>query len=359
LSNRDILTRIGWTDAFEPHMAKHDGLIPARVLVQHRGSYVVASEIGELHAETSGRMRHNALGTQDLPVVGDWVALAARDGEVAGTIHALLPRRTKFSRKSAGMATEEQVLAANMDWIFVVTSLNADLNLRRIERYLTLAWESGAVPVVVLTKVDLAGDPVVDLDHVSRVTVGVSVHAVSALTGTGLDELTPYFSGGRTAALLGSSGSGKSTLTNALVGDEVQRVADIRGDGKGRHTTTHRELVFLPGGGAVIDSPGMRELQLWDSEEGMSSAFEDIESLAEDCRFRDCGHNGEPGCAVAQALQEGRLDLHRLESYRKLQRELHFLSLKKDARARAAENRKWRAISRAQRDAQKPTTGRR
>lgn len=354
MSNRETLTRLGWTDELESHVAELDDHIPARVIAQHKGSYDVASELGELRAEVSGRMRHDASHRGDLPVVGDWVALAARPGERTGTIHSLLPRSSRFSRKRAGRETEEQVLAANIDAVFVVTSLNADLSLRRIERYLTLAWESGAMPVVVLTKADLVSDISDDVRQVARIAVGVPVHAVSAVTGEGIDQLLTYFGGGRTVALFGSSGSGKSTLTNTLAGADVQRVTEIRDDDKGRHTTTRRELIALPGGGVVIDSPGMREMQLWDAGDGISNAFDDIESLAGECRFRDCGHAGDPGCAVAKALEDGRLDRTRYEGYLKLQRELHFLALKKDARARSEQNRKWRATDRSRRRTHNP-----
>ncbi len=344
--DRERLERIGWSDPLEEQIGSDNGYAPARVLVQHKGSYVVTSTFGDLKAELAGKLRHEARGANDLPVVGDWVAVAARPEEGSATIHHVLPRSTKFSRKMAGDQTEEQVLAANIDSIFIVSSLNSELNLRRIERYLTLAWESGAVPVVVLTKKDLAPDDVEDaLEQVGGSAVGVAVHAVSGVTGEGVEELRPYFSGGATVALLGSSGVGKSTLTNALIGAEVQRVDDIRRDDKGRHTTTHRELIELPDGGALIDTPGMRELQLWDAAEGIGASFEDIEALATGCRFRDCAHDGEPGCAVAAALADGRLEQARFDSYGKLQRELRFLELKKDARARSEEQRKWKVVT--------------
>jgi len=346
-----MLTDIGWSDEHRLQMKGRDGLVPGRIIAQHRGSYNVMSELGELRAEVSGRMRHEALGPQNLPAVGDWVALAIRGAHEAGTIHDILPRRTKFSRKVAGVETEEQVLAANIDTIFVIASLNAELNARRIERYLALGWQSGAMPVVVLTKADMIDDVAGDVAEVAAVAGTVAVHAVSALTGWGMDDLLAYFTGGRTVALLGSSGVGKSTLVNALVGAEVQRVTAIRSDDKGRHTTTHRELIALPTGGAVIDTPGMRELQLWDADEGMTDAFQDIETLALECRFRDCSHQREPECAVAEALADGRLAHARYNGYLKLQRELRYLSRKKDARARAAETRKWKAINRDHRAA--------
>lgn len=355
----DRLERIGWSARVEQHMQDNQGYMPARVLVQHKGSYVVTSGLGELKAEVAGKLRHEARGVNDLPVVGDWVAVAARPEEGSATIHRVLPRSTKFSRKSAGDETEEQVLAANIDSIFIVTSLNSEMNLRRLERYLTLAWESGAAPIVVLTKKDLAPEDVEEVhEKVGGTAVGVPVHAVSGVTGEGIDRLRSYFTDGATVALLGSSGVGKSTLANALLGSEVQKVRDIRKDDKGRHTTTHRELVDRPDGGALIDTPGMRELQLWDASGGVSNSFEDIESLAIGCRFRDCRHDEEPGCAVTGALLDGPLDRSRLESYEKLQRELRYLERKKDARARSEEQRKWKVLSKDLRRNYKPRSDR-
>lgn len=355
----DRLERIGWSARLEQHIEDDEGYVPARVLVQHKGSYVVTSAQGEFKAELAGKLRHEARGANDLPVVGDWVAVAPRPDEGSATIHRVLPRSTKFSRKSAGDETEEQVLAANIDSIFIVTSLNSEMNLRRLERYLTLAWESGAAPVVVLTKKDLAPEDVEEvLEKVGSAAVGVPIHAVSGVTGEGIEELRSYFTDGATVALLGSSGVGKSTLANALLGSEVQKVSDIRKDDKGRHTTTHRELVELPDGGALIDTPGMRELQLWDASGGISNSFEDIETLATDCRFRDCRHDQEPGCAVAAALLDGRLDRGRFESYEKLQRELLYLERKQDVRARSEEQRKWKIISKDQRRYYKPRSDR-
>ena len=338
--------RLGWTEhfaaAFEPYEA--EGLRPGRVAVQHRGAYDLYTEDGETRAEPSGRMRHDATGAGDLPAAGDWVAF--RDG----VIHAVLPRTTKFSRKAAFTEAEEQVVAANVDGVFLVTSLNADLNLRRLERYLTLGWESGAMPAIVLTKADLSDDVAADVAEVESVAFGTPIHAVSNVTGDGLDQLEPYFTGNRTVALLGSSGVGKSTLINRLVGEELLLTNEIReSDGRGRHTTTRRELILLPRGGLVLDTPGMRELQLWDAGEGIGTAFEDVEALAAECRFADCGHVTEPGCAVQAAVDSGTLALDRLRSYRKLLRELRALEVRQDQRLQAEARRKRRVQARSYR----------
>jgi ribosome biogenesis GTPase len=264
-------------------------------------------------------------------------------------IHGVLPRRTSISRKAAWLATEEQVLAANIDVVFLVAGLDGDLNLRRLERYLATVWNSGADPVVVLSKADLCDDVAGAVAAVEAIAAGVPIHVASGLTGEGVDGLRAYTTRNRTVALLGSSGVGKSTLINHLRGEDVQAVAAVRSDGRGRHTTTTRELVRLPGGGLLLDTPGMRELQLWDVEEGFDTTFADIEELAGRCRFSDCGHNGEPGCAVEEALGNGTLDAQRYGSYRKLQRELHALAVRQDKRLQAEARKDRRRFGRAQR----------
>ena len=334
------LESLGWdasfADEFRPF--EHDGLAPARVAVEHRSEYVVYSQHGELRAELTGRLRHD----DEHPAVGDWVAVAARADEGRATIHAVLPRRSAFVRKVAWAETKPQVVAANVDVAFVVSGLDLNHNVRRIERYLTLAWESGAQPVVLLTKADLCDDVESRVYEVESVAFGVPVHPVSAPHGDGVDIVRSYVPPGRTAALLGSSGVGKSTLVNTLVGTELLAVREIREDGRGRHTTTHRQLVPLPEGGLMLDTPGMRELQLWDADSGIEAAFQDLESLAGECRFADCSHGREPGCAVRAALADGTLDVERFESWRKLQRELERLARKQDGRARS-DARKERA----------------
>lgn len=342
------LRALGWTpalsDEFEPHRAA--GLVPARVAVQHRGAWDVVTDDGELRVDVAGRLRHDAAATAELPVVGDWVAVSARPDESGGTIQAVLPRRTKFSRKTAWQAAEEQVLVANVDVVFVVTSLNEDLNLRRLERYLTLAWESGATPVLVLTKADLVDDAAAPVADVGGVASGVPVVATSTRTGAGLDEVRALLGPGVTGALLGSSGVGKSSLVNALTGEELLATQEIREDGRGRHTTTRRELIVLPDGGVIVDTPGMREVQLWEADEGLEEAFEDVTALFGGCKFSDCAHETEPGCAVRAALENGSLAAERWESYVKLQRELEHLERRLDKRARSEERRRWRTVER-------------
>jgi ribosome biogenesis GTPase / thiamine phosphate phosphatase len=345
------LQDLGWDPyfeaLFEPYT--HDGFIPARVAVQHRGAYLVLTQAGEVPAELPGRLRHEASALSELPAPGDWVAALPVPNEEKVLIHAVLPRRSKFSRKVAGSETEEQVLAANVDTLFLINALDSEPNLRRIERYLTLAWESGAVPVIVLSKTDLCEDVDAARDAVEEIGVGVDIHLTSSVTGEGIDELLPYLQGGHTVAVLGSSGAGKSTLINHLIGEERMATQEIRSDGKGRHTTSHRELIVAPAGGLILDTPGMRELQLWDAEEGVDQAFGDIAGLASECRFRDCSHEGEPGCAVLAAVEDGSLPAERLDSYRKLQRELHALEIKQDKRARSEERRKYRTQAKSRR----------
>jgi ribosome biogenesis GTPase / thiamine phosphate phosphatase len=346
------LNALGWSPSreaeFEPYA--RDGLAPARVAAQHRGAYVVYAERGERPAEAAGRLRHAAVAAADLPAVGDWVAVADAPDAAAATIHALLDRTTSFSRKAAGVEDVEQVVAANVDVVFIVSAFGDDLNVRRLERYLASAWESGAQPVIVLNKSDLADKLAADLVEVETVAFGAPVHAVSCLDGAGLEALRAYPSGNRTVALLGSSGVGKSSLLNRLLGWERQEVQAIRSDGRGRHTTTYRELVPLPGGGLVLDTPGMRELGLWSAGAGVDETFADVAELAAECRFTDCEHETEPGCAVRAAIAAGQLDEGRLESYRKLQRELQHLELKTDPRARAEARRARRRFARSLRN---------
>ena len=302
---------------------------------------------GERPAEVAGRLRHEAVSASDFPAVGDWVAVEDAPDAGAATIHAVLDRVTAFSRKAAGEASVEQVVAANVDVVFLVSAFGDDLNVRRIERYLASGWESGAEPVIVLNKSDLSVDLPADLAEVDAVAFGVPVHVVSCLSGNGLDELKAYLSGNRTVALLGSSGVGKSSLLNRLVGWERQEVQGIRDDGRGRHTTTFRELVVLPDGGLVLDTPGMRELALWEAGAGVEDAFADVADLAAACRFADCAHESEPGCAVQAGLADGSLTEERLESYRKLQRELRHLELKTDPRALAEARQARRRFARS------------
>lgn len=338
-----MLNSYGWSETlqqqFQPHAAR--GLEPGRVIVQQRGLYVLATGMGEVDAQLSGRFAHEAEAGA-YPVAGDWVAAAVRPDEATATIQHLLPRHSAFVRKAVGGGRLAQVVAANVDVTLLVASLNADLNARRIERYLATAWESGAQPVVVLTKADLCHDRDALKAEIEAVALGAPVHLVSAVTGEGLAALSESFSPGQTAALLGSSGVGKSSLVNALAGAKLMATQAIREeDARGRHTTTHRQLVLLPDGRLVLDTPGMRELGLWNADTGVATTFADIEGLAASCRFSDCAHLTEPGCGVRAALADGSLDESRWRNYVKLQRELSRLARKDDPAAQAAARKVW------------------
>jgi ribosome biogenesis GTPase len=335
-----------WSSKFEQLEA--DNLIPARVAAQHRGAYVLWSADGELRARTAGRLFYAHEVGAPLPAVGDWVGVA-RVGDAA-TIECILWRRSAFTRKEPGRNSADQVLAANVNTAFLLAGLDDDFSLRRIERYVATTWESGAEPVVVLTKTDICPDVGAAVLAVENVAIAVPVLPVSNVTGEGLEALDPYLLPGRTAVLLGSSGVGKSSLLNRLAGTDLMPTSELAADGTGRHTTTHRELVRLPSGALVIDTPGLRELQFWEGD--LSAAFEDIEALARECRFRDCAHVREPGCAVLGAVDDGRLELDRLRSWRKFQRELESIAARTDRRLRIARKRRWK--QRAQIARQKP-----
>jgi len=344
-----LLETYGWSPELQNDFASHAsaGLMPGRIVVQHRGLYGLATADGDMRGEISGRLAREA-PAGGYPAAGDWVAADPPIGDGPAMIQHVLPRRTAFTRKAPGGGI--QVVAANVDVAFLVASLNADLNPRRLERYLSAAWASGAEPVVLLTKADLCRDVEGEVAGLAKVAAGAPIHALSSLTGEGLEALNAYLTPGRTAVMVGSSGAGKSTLANALLGSDRMATAAIReDDARGRHTTSHRELILLPGGGLLLDTPGMRELALWESDEGVSATFDDIEALSAACKFRDCGHTNEPGCAVRAALEAGDLDEDRWRSFGKLTRELAHLASREDPALKAAERRKWVQINKANR----------
>jgi ribosome biogenesis GTPase len=341
------LHTFGWNSTlssqFEPYAAL--GYTPARIVLQTRSGYSLWTEQRDMTADVSGKFRHAAQQPVDFPTVGDWVAVSCYADSAMGTIQAVLPRRSQFSRKAAGSKTDEQILAANVDTAFLVSGLDHDFNIRRIERYLVLIWESGANPVVVLNKADLCASLDEHLMAVEAIAPGVPIVALSALHQSGLEALAAYLRPGQTIVLVGSSGVGKSTLTNRLIGHAKQAVQAVRsGDDRGRHTTTHRELFLTASGALIIDTPGLRELQLWSNQTTVDEVFTDIEAIAQDCRFRDCRHQSEPGCAVQAAIATGTLDPTRLNSYHKLTKELDYLARKQDERLTANTKARWKQI---------------
>jgi ribosome biogenesis GTPase len=351
------LTSLGWDEffeeAFQPHL--ENDFVPARVALEHRGVCVVLAADGEFTARCTGRLLHAAHGRADLPAVGDWVAVCPRPGETQADIHALLPRRTKFSRRAAGDSGGEQILATNVDTVLLVTALDQNYNLRRIERYLAVAWESGARPVVILNKSDLHPDPAAAREEVESIACGVPVITLSATESEGVECLDPWLTPGRTLAFLGSSGVGKSTLINTILGAERQQTSAVsHAVGKGRHTTTRRELLLAPSGALLIDTPGMRELQLWDVDaSALDDTFADVAELVACCRFTDCSHGGEPGCAVQAALDDASLDGDRWHSYLKLQREQAYAARKDDPRLEREVRNEWRKLHKALRRQQR------
>jgi len=351
LHGSDLLVAYGWDAVFAERFAPfaEQGLLPARVIVEYQHIYRVVSADGETLATVAGRLRHRAAQRLDYPGVGDWVGIRPNSDDDRATIHGVVERKSRFVRKVAGSVVAEQVVAANVDVVLIVMDLDADFNPRRLERYLVLARESGASPAVVLSKADLADD-VPERVAIAQAVVGpdVPIHVVSSPRDEGYDVLFGYLQPGRTVALLGSSGVGKSTIVNRLAGAELQRTREVRAsDGRGRHTTTHRELLLLPDGGLLMDTPGMRELQLWDVDEGVEQTFSDIEELADECRFPDCGHDREPDCAVLAAIAAGDLSAERLRSYRKLRSELRALANRQDHQNRLFERRRVRTATRS------------
>lgn len=352
-----FLDCLGWDEQFAAHT--REGFEFGRISIEYQHIYGIMTESGELLAEVTGTLRHEARGPLDYPAVGDWVHFRMHPGGERAAIHAVIPRRSRFIRKAPGRVAEEQIVAANVDTVLLVSALSEEFNVRRIERYLTMARESGAEPVIVLNKSDLAASSDVAEEfrsEVAAVAPGVAVLVVSAKSGDALDEVGAYLAPGKTIALIGSSGVGKSTIINSLAGEELQATREVRiRDGKGRHTTTHRELLMLPGGGVVIDTPGLRELHIWESTEAIESAFEDIETLAADCRFNDCRHGAEPDCAVRAAVEAGDLDTLRFESYLRLRGESEALRQRRIEAAWKSKG-KERAIHRSMRKVTKKRT---
>ncbi len=355
------LEALGWDGGFEEAFAVHAAAsrLPARVVAVHKETSIVRGSDGDRPAVVAGRLRFEALAPSDYPAVGDWVALeddraATTASASSAVIAGILPRRSAIrrsagesARRGSGRLADEQVLAANVDIAFLVAGLDGDLNLRRIERYLAVAWSSEVRPIVVLNKADLAGDVDASRRAVEAVASGVPIAVLSAHTGHGIEELEPYLEPGQTAVVLGSSGVGKSTLLNRLLGEARQQTRAVRvADSRGRHTTTHRELFVLPDGALLIDTPGLRALQVAGAAGGIGAAFGDIEALARECRFADCRHGEEPGCAVQAALRDGRLSPQRLASHRKLERELAHDRRETDPQARLEERRRWAKIHR-------------
>ena len=335
------LAMLGWDSYFDEKFKRlaSEGGVPARVIADYGVEYLVHDGAGTSRASVGRHLRNDG---STMPAVGDWVAVLKR--EPLSAILGVVDRRTVFSRRAASVETREQILAANVDVAFVVAAAT-DVNLRRIERYLTIAWQSGAVPVVLLTKSDVALSPDELRAELEAIATGTPVVVTSAVTGDGVDEIVRTLQPARTGVLLGPSGAGKSTLINRIVGADLMRTRTTHRSGEGRHMTSHRQLVQLPQGGMIIDTPGLREAQLWQGEEALGNTFEDIDQLALLCRFADCAHFTEPGCAVKSALADGSLDAARFRSYRKLQRELRAAAAKTDARIRIEERKKWKQIT--------------
>ncbi|TDF97527.1 ribosome small subunit-dependent GTPase A [Paenibacillus piri] len=328
--------------ANQPNPDSHD---IGRIALEHKHLYRIYAEDGEWLGELSGKSRFAAIRREDYPAVGDWVWMTKLPGERKAVIHRIFERKSKFSRQIAGTTTEEQIVATNVDRVFLIMALNLDFNVRRLERYLLMAYESGAAPEIVLTKKDLCDDVEARLREVEAISLGLPVYTVNSLAEDGVETLAATLRPGETIALLGSSGAGKSTLLNSLYGEQRQKTGGVReGDDRGKHTTTHRELVVLPDGAIIIDTPGMRELQLWEGSDSLGAAFHDVEELAAECRYSDCRHEQEPGCAVRAALEDGTLGRERYASYVKLQKELAYNERKIDAGAARAEKERWKKI---------------
>ncbi len=348
------LANLGWDSFFEDNFEQYkaQNLIPARVFLKQKDQYLVCSEHGEKVAKITGKIHHQSGSGSDFPAVGDWVVVDTGKEKEFVTIHTVLPRKSSFVRKVAGGRkrksggiTEEQIIAANIDTVFIVIGLDRDFNLRRIERYLTLVYNSGANPVIVLNKSDICSDLKEKIVQTESIASGIPIFDLSAEDDVGLDKLLPYITTGQTASLVGSSGVGKSTIINCLLAENRQEVRSLSESvGKGQHTTSNRELIFMPSGGILMDNPGMREVQLWAEDEDLKETFQDIKNLAGSCRFKDCLHDKEPGCGVKAAIADGSLDQDRYQSYQKLKQELWYLEERKHKTSRQLEKGKWEKI---------------
>lgn len=351
-TNNSDLKKYGWDEFFEERFSQYSGkgFFAGRVAIENKNNYLLYTEQGEVTGEVSGKFHFKNENTGDYPAVGDWVVFRPVWKEKKAIVEFVLERKNKFSRKEAFNSgdgeTNEQIIAANIDYLFIVTSLNSELNNRRIERYLILALENAVTPVLILTKADVCDNIEEKISHVRSIALANKVHAVSSVEKTGIAEIKNYFEGNKTVAFVGSSGVGKSTLLNCLNGDKVMLVKDISEyKDRGRHTTSHRELIVLPEGGLIIDTPGMRQIQMWEGSEGLSETFEDIEKYFTECKFSDCKHEKEPGCAVRKAIENGEIDESRYKNYLKLQREISHFENRSNQKAKLAEKKKWKKIT--------------
>jgi ribosome biogenesis GTPase len=341
------LKQLGFNAFFQKHFeqCQQTNISVGRISAEYKESYRIFSEYGELLAIISGKFRNNCNNREDFPAVGDWVLFQRIENENKAIIQVILQRKSKFSRKVAGNETQEQVIASNVDFAFIVCALNYDFNPRRIERYLSLVWQSGATPVIILSKADLCQDVEEKIAEVEKIAFAVDIHVINNISKEGIIALNKYFYNNQTVVLLGSSGVGKSTMINNLAKADIMKVNELRNNiDKGRHTTTHKQMIILPDGGMIIDTPGIRELQLWDAQEGISHTFNDIEELSQYCKFNNCLHNNEPGCAVQKAIKEGLLESKRLENYLKVIKEQEYLTSRQTQSAAKIEKDKWKAI---------------